>query len=81
VWGNTHRSRGERPFDEWHNKRSQTAIDVKPNIIFPREFRETSDIVHISVGEIRSRTNELKKETTINVHVLVARGSILGNKP
>jgi hypothetical protein len=76
IWSNAHRSRRERPFDERHNKRSQTAIDVKSNIMFLREFRETGDIIHISVGEIRSRTDELKKEAAINVP-RVARGLIL----
>ena len=53
-------SRRERPFDERDNKRSQTAIDVKTNIISLREFCETSDIIHISVGEIGSRADQLK---------------------
>ena len=81
VSSRTHRSGRERSFNERHNERSQTAINVKPDIMFLGKFRETGDIIHISIGEIRSRTNELKKETVINVPVLIARGSILSNGP
>lgn len=56
----THRSGREIPFNEWHNKGTQTTIYVESNIVCFGEFRETWDIIHVSVGEIGSRTNNLK---------------------
>ena len=38
------------------------------------EFRETGDIIHISIGEIWSRTDKL--ETMVNP-ILIVRGLIL----
>jgi len=50
----THRSRKETPFNEGQDKRPQTAVDVKPNVMFLCKFPKTGDIIHVSVGEIRS---------------------------
>ena len=71
VDAGTYRSGRERSFDEGYDERSQTAIDVEPDVVFLCELREGGDVVHVPVGEIWSRTDELgKPPRSISIHFL-----------
>ena len=46
-------------FEEWHDKRTKTTIDVKSNVVSRGKRTECDDIVLIAIGKVDSGAYEL----------------------